>query len=265
VRNAVQKEQKRWTIGRVLCVPFPDDMPLAWRVNLIAVCLVQIVLGVKSVWIFRGRITPDAVSYIRIAQYYVNGQTDVIISGYWSPLLSWLIVPWLVVFDDPLLAAHAAMAVSAVVFLFGCYCVLRAVRLPGTAIMIGTWISAFLSVAWSGATITPDLLMAGLFCCGTSRLLSAKWIAHARTALGAGIVLGAAYLAKAVALPVSALMILALAGTHIAICQRSLRQTVRATTIFAAGFLIVAGPWIGILSYKYLDNVTLNGCSMTPH
>jgi hypothetical protein len=200
---------------------------------------------------FRDQINPDAVSYIRIAHYYLSGQTDLMISGYGGPLLSWLIVPWLLVFDDPLLAAHAAMAVSAVVFLFGCFCILRAARLPGTAIMIGTWITAFLSVAWSGAVITPDLLMAGLFCCGTSRLLSDKWVANARTALGAGIVLGAAYLAKAVALPASALMILALAGTNVAVCQSSLRQTVRATTLIVAGFLMVAGPWIGILSYKY--------------
>src|SRR5262249_33318096 len=57
--------------------------------------------------------------------------------------------------------------------------------------------------------------------------------------------------AKAVALPVSALMILALAGTNVAVCRSSLQQTVRATTIIVAGFLIVAGPWIGILSYKY--------------
>ena len=32
------------------------------------------------------------------------------ISGDWGPLLSWLIVPWLLVFEDPLLAAHAAVA-----------------------------------------------------------------------------------------------------------------------------------------------------------
>ncbi len=222
-----------------------------WRASLLAAFLVQIVLAVKSVWMFHDQLNPDGLAYIRIAQYYLSGQTALMISGYWGPLLSWLIVPWLLVFEDPLLAAHAAMAVSAVVFLFGCFCVLRAVRLPGSALMFGTWLPAFLSVAWSGTNITPDLLMAGLFCCGTSRLLSDKWVANTRTALGAGIVLGTAYLAKAVALPVSALMIIALAGTNVAVCQSSLRQTVRATTIIVAGFLMVAGPWIGILSYKY--------------
>ena len=249
--DAVQNEQKRWTIGRVLGVPFRDDMPLSLRASLVAAFLVQIVLAAKSVWMFQEQINPDGLAYMRIAEYYLRGQSALAISGYWGPLLSWLIVPWLLVFDDPLLAAHAAMAVSAVVFLFGSVCVLRAVRLPGSAIMIGTWITAFLSVAWSGVVITPDVLMAGLFCCGTSRLLSDKWVANTRTALGAGIILGTAYLAKAVALPVSALMIIALAGTNVAVYPSTLRQTARATTIIVAGFLIVAGPWIGILSYKY--------------
>src|SRR5215831_4159602 len=226
--------------------------PLSWHTSLVAAAyLVQILLAVKSVWLVRDRINPDAVSYLRIAQYYLSGQTHLMVSGYWSPLLSWLIVPWLLVFDDPLLAAHAAMAVSVVVFLFGCFCVLRAVRLPNTAIIIGISITAVLSVAWSEFAITPDLLMAGLFCCGTSLLLSDRWIANARTAFGAGLVLAAAYLAKAVALPASALMIIALAGTNVAVYRTSLRQTIRATAIIVAGFLVVAGPWIGILSYKY--------------
>ena len=145
MRDAVLKEQKRWTTGHVLGVSITSDMPLWWRASLVAVCLVQIVLAVKSAWLFRDEINPDGLSYMRIAQYYLSGQTALMVSGYWGPLLSWLIVPWLLVFDDPLHAAHAAMAVSAVVFLFGAFCVLRAVRLPRAAIMIGTWITAFLS------------------------------------------------------------------------------------------------------------------------
>ena len=251
MRDAVREEQKRWATGHVLGPSVPDDMALVWRASLVAALCVQIILAVKSAWLFRDQLNPDGLFYMRIAQYYLSGQTDLMVSGAYSPLLSWLIVPWLVVFDDPLLAAHAAVAVSAVGFLFGCFCVLRAVRLPGTAILIGTWITAFLSAAWSVVVITPDLLMAGLFCYGTSLLLCNTWIANVRRAFGAGVILGAAYLAKGVALPASALMIIALAGTNLAIYQNSLRQTLRAMTFFLAGFLIVGGPWIGLLSYKY--------------
>ena len=51
-----RKAQKRWTIGRILGVPFPDDMPLSWLASLVAVFMVQIVLEVKVVWLFRDRI-----------------------------------------------------------------------------------------------------------------------------------------------------------------------------------------------------------------
>ena len=133
------------------------------------------------------------VVYIRIAQYYLSGQIDLsMISGYWGPLLSWLIIPWLLVFDDSLLAAHAAMAVSAVVFLLGCFCVLRVVPLPwGTAILIGTWITVFLSAAWSGAAITPNTLPPpDSSVAGQAGSLSDKWVANAPTgAFGARIVL----------------------------------------------------------------------------
>ena len=240
LRYAAQQEPKRWPLGRLFGVLFPADMPLSWRASLVAAFLVQIVLAVKSVWMFHDQLNPDGLAYIRIAQYYLSGQTDLMVSGVWSPLLSWLIVPWLLVFDDPLLAAHAAVAVSAVVFLFGAFCVLRAVRLPGTVVIIGTWITAFIGVAWSGAVITPDLLMAGLFCCGSSLLMSDKWVANARTALLAGSVLGATYLAKAVALPASALLIIAL--------PRMAGAASSLVTGFAVRSAIVAGlPFKGVI------------------
>jgi hypothetical protein len=223
----------------------------AWPASLVAVWPVHVPLVVLAAWLNRAQINPDAVAYIRIAQYYVHGQTDVMLSGYWSPLLSWLIAPWLLVFDDPLLAARAAMAVAAGVFLWGCIGVLRAAQLPDTALILGIWIASMLGVTWSVAFITPDLLMAGLLCSGTSRLLSDRWVAHTGTAVRAGMLCGVAYLAKAVVLPVYALMVMGLAGMHMLISGSTLRQAGRAAAMTMAGFLLVAGPWIGVLSYTY--------------
>jgi hypothetical protein len=100
MRVGAQKEQKGWIRGCFFWALFPDAIPLSWRASLVAVFFVQIVLVVKSVWMHNNQINPDAVAYIRIAQYYLSGQTDLMISAYWGPLLSWLIIPWLLVFDD---------------------------------------------------------------------------------------------------------------------------------------------------------------------
>ena len=199
----------------------------------------------------RDGISPDAVSYIRIAQYYVGDQIDLAISGYWGPMLSWLIVPWLSVFQDPLIAAHAAMVVSAVVFLFGSYCVLRVFRPSDAAILIGTWMSAVVGVSWSVTAVTPDLLMAGVLCIGISCLVLKKWSTNAWFGIGTGLILGASYLAKAPALPISILMIVGAVSHHIVIYRIGFRQAIRVAVVTFAGFLIIAGPWIGILSNKY--------------
>ena len=229
----------------------PDQMPPWWRASLIAVWPVFAALVIMAARLNPNQVDEDAIYYIRIAQYYLSGKVDLMISGYWGPMLSWLIAPWLLVFQDPLFAARAAMAVSAMVFLFGCVCVLRAVQLPAPAVVIGAWIIASIGLVWSVTLITPDLLLAGLLAFGTSRLLSDRWIIDARTAFSAGLILGASYLAKAVALPASLLMIVGLACTNIIVHQINSRQAVRTVAITIGGFMLVAGPWIGILSFKY--------------
>jgi hypothetical protein len=205
---------------------------------IVAAFLAQILLAAKGAWLARDELNPDGLVYLRIAGYYINGQTDLMVAGGWGPLLSWLMVPWLLVFpDDPVLAAHAAMACSAVVFLFGSYSLLRAMKLPYEAVVCGTWLTALISATWSARVITPDLLMDGIFCYGISRLLEGKWT------LGSGLILGAAYLTKHIALPLTVLVAVVLAVVY--------RPRLRAAGCFVAGLMLMALPWIGLVSYHY--------------
>jgi hypothetical protein len=50
--------------------------------------------------------------------------------------------------------------------------------------------------------VTPDLLVSGLLGFGVSLLISTTWVESRRIQFFTGMLLGAAYLAKAVALPV---------------------------------------------------------------
>ena len=43
---------------------------------------------------FRYHSNPDAAAYLRIASYYQKGQFDIAINGIWSPMISWLLVPF---------------------------------------------------------------------------------------------------------------------------------------------------------------------------
>lgn len=55
---------------------------------------------------FRYLIHSDGISYIEIAKRYLNGDFFNAINGQWSPLTSWLTVPFLALGIDPFLSIH---------------------------------------------------------------------------------------------------------------------------------------------------------------
>lgn len=218
----------------------------------IAIALVyQVVLLILAGWKDRYVLNPDAVSYIRIASYYANGQFDLAVSGYWGPLLSWLIAPLLGVVENPLYAARIVMGLSGVIFLLGCISIFRSMELHPAGILLGTWIAAVMSAAWSVAAITPDLLMSGLLCMAISQMISRRWTQSPFRQLTAGLLFGVAYLTKAVAFPIALLAGGAIAAMWV-IGQISNRTNVmRSLLITLLSFLLVAIVWTITLSTKY--------------
>ena len=41
------------------------------------------------------RLNTDAISYMRVGEYWSVGNLGFAVNGYWGPLLSWLMVPFL--------------------------------------------------------------------------------------------------------------------------------------------------------------------------
>lgn len=238
----------------------------------------QAVLLAVAAWRNLHQLNPDAVAYVRIAGYYAAGQWDLAVTGYWGPLLSWLMVPLLKAGVPPLVAARVVMAVSGVVFLSGAVTVFRAFRLPRVALLTGAWIAMGWSVFWSVRHITPDLLLAGVAGVAVSatmktvltpcrQLAVATSSPHAtetaatasrrhgsagrRRAIAAGVWWGVAYLAKAVALPWAGLV-----TTGLALFALSGRRELRREMAQRLGWvwlctMLVAAPWMGVLSLHY--------------
>ena len=62
--------------------------------------------------------TGDALSYIHISQAYASGDVSEAVNGYWSPLLSWLMVPFLFFNSNPLYAVYVLKIVSLIIGFF---------------------------------------------------------------------------------------------------------------------------------------------------
>ncbi len=220
-------------------------------VGIAAALVCQIVLLAVAARNNRHMIGPDGVAYMRLASYYAKGQTQLMVSGYWGPMISWLMAPLMPIFRNPMDAARVVMGLSAVVFWLGGVTVLRALGIFPTGIVLGSWFVALASVSWSVQMITPDLLLGGLLCLAVSRMMSPRWTQSWKTQVGAGMLLGAAYLAKAVALPIALGVITITAILYLISGLTTVRPVLRSIGITLIGFVLLAAPWIVVLSLKY--------------
>lgn len=228
----------------------PPLSHMAWVAIALALP-VLIVLLIPVGRAFRYEINPDVVAYLRIAHYYAHGQFDLAVSGTWSPLLSWIIAPLLACVSHPVFAGRIAMGISAVILWCGAVAVLYRLRTGAAGVILGAWVTAACCLTWSVEGTTPDLLMAGLLCGSVAVLMAPAWPTSMRAALIAGILLGAAYLAKAVALPVAFGVTLGIAALWILSGSAPARTVMRSAFLSLCALSLTALPWITILSLEY--------------
>ena len=198
---------------------------------------------------FRHALNVDAVAYLRIAHYYATGNMSLALSGYWSPLASWVMAPLLALGLPPLVVARGFMAGSALVFLWGCLAVFRALQLPPKWTLTGAVLAALAGVYWSVQFITPDLLVSGIIGLAFNRVRAAQAGKSALLFAIAGLLWGLAYLAKAVAFPLTILFLLAMGLAQAR--KTSFAMALRSFGLVILGFAVLAGPWVLTLSIKY--------------
>lgn len=230
--------------------PVPRD-----RAFLGAVLAVQGAAAVAAAHLHRDSINPDGLAYVLNARHYLRGEFGLAVNGYWGPLFSWLTMPFLAAGMEPALAGHVVAALSSLVFTAGTHALLRAalgdVPAGRSAVRLGTLLAAAAGVTWCADTMTPDLLLAGLFALFAARLFTdAPWDRPVEGGK-AGMWLGAAALAKAVALPSGLLLIAAAALASRFRDGGSWRASARTAAWTVGGAVLVVLPWIVTLSVHY--------------
>ncbi len=233
-----------------------------WLAGTAGAGVAQLLLLLVAGYLRRHALNPDGVAYLRIAGYYARGQSDLAISGYWGPLLSWLMAPAFALGLPPLAAARLVMGLTAVFFFWGCVAVFRSFHLSDSFQRLGVWLAVVLSACWSVENITPDLLAAGFVCFAFSRMAGREWLESWAVAAQAGLLWGLAYLSKAAALP---LAIFATAGMAVLWRRAGFSKKIARgvlITLFSLGVAI--GPWMAIISSKY-GSVTISRSARLNH
>ncbi len=210
------------------------------------------IAGVTDIIVNPASINPDGVAYIEVGRALLAGERQGIV-GYWSPLYSVFVAGVLKLFHaTPATEVLIARSANLVCFLIAALAFealvtawLARLRATGTIANELWWrIPAYAVFIWTCvrnigiAEITPDLGVAAAIFAATALVLRDAPGTPARRAALLGLVLGVGYLDKAV-LFVVAFPILAVYAW---------RSGIRPAAVALGVFLLVAAPWIALLS-----------------
>jgi hypothetical protein len=257
--NPGVRERRRW---------LDYELPLA----------IYVIAGVMVAVRQRNDIHNDVVAYVRRAMYLAQGDFYHAISSYWSPMISWCITPLVYMGMDGLYAARAVCCAWGAVLVVTFAVFLKALATFGRGWRLATTcVVALIAVQVSGDSITPDVILGACLFAYLAAACSATLMQRRGTQLAAGLLGGVAYLGKAYAFPfVLVHMPLTLALRAFAMWRsgeggsgpiprrQAIHRAMGALVVFIVGFVIVAGPWIGILTWRY-GRVTYSSVGAAAH
>ena len=232
-------------------------------------------------------INADFVGYATIARRIFQRQgAENLITGCWSPLFSWCMVPFLALGVGDLVAGRWVLILGGTLYLLAAYGITSRFHGPDSRrnllLTAGLLTCAVLQAAqWATAMLNPDMLAAGLLYLCLYLLLDPKLPSRPGRAMLTGLVAGLAYLAKAYMLPYLIVLIpltlllrrlftppIQISNLKSQISDPrsqiphppiqhsecggdSIQHSIRTLILSLVGFALVASPWIVVLSTHY--------------
>lgn len=202
---------------------------------------------------FRHAINADGISYISLARRYLAGDWQGAVNSYWSPMYSWLLVPFLALKIDALLAGKLLSILIGLVTIPGLH--LLASRFPLSGRLHLGFLLSLLPALWlfTFQTLTPDFLVVCVLTWYFSIIFGAGYGSKPLHAVLAGTLGALAYLSKGYGfyfvlahLPLMAI----LAGFGMRPVMPVARVW-RASLVAFAVFIMLSSGWIATLTFKY--------------
>lgn len=229
------------------------------EIILLVLILVYLTIGVLIVQNYLYTIQTDTISYIHIAQHYIDGRFFYAVNGYWSPLFSWLLIPFLMVCQGKLQVLFSIKLLSLII---GCFTFIGVYLLADKlefsiklkALTFTTLIPLTLYFAFSKST--TDLLVLSLLLFYINFLIDNKYLNNLRMGLLTGIFGALAFLSKSY---VFFFFIVHFLVVNIDYWMKFKKNRKIITKNFILGliiFLAISGIWVALISDKY-DKLTI--------
>jgi len=218
--------------------------------SLAALLALHLVAGGLLVAGYRFQINPDGIAYLASARKYLSGHFTDAVTGFWSPMYSWLLAPLLALRVPPLLATKLLDLAAGALVIVGAWRLMERLALD-LRVRLAAGLTLIAVVLHFGLTVaTPDLLSAAFVLLYLGVVADPAWGDDRRAAI-AGLLGAAAYLSKAYALGFVVVHLAALTAFRLWRGSDSRQRVVRAALVALGALAIVVLPWALVLSAKY--------------
>jgi hypothetical protein len=216
--------------------------------------LIYIFLGVFFFTCYQHHINNlDAISYISIARKYLQGDVANAVNGFWGPLLSWLLVPFLFFGADPVPAARIINLFIGLLTLIGAISLSYRMPLARTIRRALFFILIPIVQYYAYTLISPDLLVVCLLVAYFNCIFAGDYPRSTGQGVLCGLIGALAYLAKSYLFPFFILHFNLFSFLHYArSTTAAAKKQVRNCVVWGlAVFFIISGAWAGLISNKY--------------
>lgn len=223
------------------------------------ICILQLVVGVwLAATYYQYQLNPDATAYFGIAHHYAHGDFRQAINGYWGPMLSWLLAPFVWLHANLIVAAKSIAVVSSVGLLLALYCYLGRLKVGA---LVRNFVVAGLAptlLLWSLVDpITPDIiftLILLLLVMNVDTFLQRPTI---KTSIILGLLGASLYFTKGVGFYAFLGIIALAAGWQWYTTRLAWSALLQRWRVAPIVFAVAVLPFITLLSLKY-DKLTIN-------
>ena len=195
----------------------------------------------------------DGTAYISVANQYMRGDWAQAVNGFWGPLLSWLLLPFMAAGLAPVTAAKIVLILAGIPMLL-------ALRRIAAELDLGEPLTTLLLIAavpigvyMALCMITPDFLVAVILLVYLAGFLRAGFPRSAADGALCGLLGVLAYWAKPFAFFFFLAHFLGFSLVRFWFRRKGAERRRYLTAVLAglAVFALLSGAWIGIISHKY--------------
>ncbi len=111
---------------------------------------------------FKHYYTPDAISYITVTEHILEGNFYSSINGYWSPLISWIMVPFLFVLKDGILSFQIINIIISALIVYKILKILKQYAINEFIIQLTIFCLCILVPLFGLLYLTSDILFTAL-------------------------------------------------------------------------------------------------------